>query len=319
MPVKFKLTWKEAVPSQIDAYDREGEYSFKTHINKPSEEITMAQNLAEILDLSKILGQNLDHSKSSNPTTFAEYVSDALSEQYPRISPELYKLQREIVVIPENHEKILEAFHRNVQVKGAAASLVHDACKTIITIPLLVEAPYGRQEQEIALLEEKTIIKYEITAKGEKIYLSAWDLDNFDVKLGQGRREEGRDDVSIHVKGEWIYAVKLEPCMVKVPSLPGDLEALEAESQALYFNTIRDAKKQGHFRGQQLPNPELKILWIPLEEQFSVKVKEVPIPVHRDPALILRIDNKYDHVVALWDDEKEIPLDFLIKQFSERR
>ena len=141
--------------------------------------------------------------------------------------------------------------------------------------------------------------------------------NNFEVKISSSLAKEGHHAASMHIKGEWIYARKLESCAVKVPVLPGDLEALEAEAQAHYFNIIRDAKKQGYYRGQQLPAPRLKVLWIPLEEQFSVKVKEVPIPVHRDPALVLSVDAKYDHVVALWDDEKEIPLDFLLKQYSK--
>lgn len=277
----------------------------------------MAQNLAEILDLSRILGRNIDQSRNPNPT-FAEYVSQELSAHYPRISPELYNLQREIVVIPDIHEKIMAAFQQDMLVKGKA-SLTHDSAKTILTLPLIIQAPYGQREQEITPLNHKTVVNYEVTAKGERILFSAWQYDNFDIKFNQGRREEGHTSGSIQVKGEWIYQGKLEQCKVIVPSLPGDLEALEAQAQATYFNIISDTKKQGYFRGQQLSTPELKVLWIPLEEQFSVKVKEFPIPVHRDPALVLRVDNQHDHVVALWDDEKEIPLDFLLKQYARIR
>lgn len=66
-----------------------------------------------------------------------------------------------------------------------------------------------------------------------------------------------------------------------------------------------------------MPQPELYIAWISTEDQFELKVKEVPRTVSNDPALILRINKQYDHLVALWDGPNEIPLEGIIKRYMK--
>ena len=135
-----------------------------------------------------------------------------------------------------------------------------------------------------------------------------------DVKL-----DGNKGDQNITIMGTWTSRGTVESCKVKVPEVPEVASDRISEAQAKYLSLLSDVKRRGKFKGKTLLQPEIYIVWIPTEDQFELKVKEVlrPVVVSTDPALILRIGKQYDHVVALWDGPNEIPLEGIIRKYMK--
>lgn len=277
----------------------------------------MAYNLAEVLE------QNVDKVQRKKEKDLGLYVSNQLADDYARLSPTIYEMKRNVAVVPENKKEIMERFSVDVSEKNVS----HKGPKTVITIPLLIQTEYDQKTKKIDC-EGNTTVDYEMNVM-EIIQVTnkeSWDRsrrqlnifgDNVHFNAGC---QYGKQAVSVAVKGTWTYQGKVESVTVKIPSIPEKVMDFAAQAQLRYFQILTEAKQQGYFPGQTLSQPELRFLWIPRPEDFEVeiKVEEMEI-VKPDPALILRVDKKYDHVIGLWHTETEEPLEFLVRRHSTKK
>lgn len=260
----------------------------------------MAYNLAEVLE------QHVDRIQIVGTTDLGQYVSDQLADAYPRLSPKIYDLNREISIVPQNHKEIKERFNNDISVeKNGAFTLTYDGLKTTLAVPLVVLARIETEKKYIPSYGS-TSVEYELKNNPKK---------STHVAHGVHLSEEyGKQEISI--KGKWTYNGKIESIEVNVPKLPEQAADIGTEAQLQYFHYLTEAKKTKNFTGQTLPQPELYILWIPRKGDFEVKLEEIEI-VHPDPALILRVDKKHDHVISLWHTETEEPLEFLVRRHTQ--
>jgi hypothetical protein len=269
------------------------------------------------LELVKILEQNIIIPEVVDRKDLAEHVSECFRDMYPLLSPDLYKIKREIELIPRDKKTIIAAFYNDVQIRDGRP-LTHDLPGVRANIPLIICAGYGSKKIDLPI-NAGPKINYEIKCIG---------ISNRDSKgkLIDGDRfvhKEDRWDYTIHnnngyqeieIKGTWTYYGKVESCTVTVPKVPETIMDMATEAQAHYFELLRNAKEK-KFRGQVLEQPELHILWIPSENDFDLKIERKQI-VSPDPALVLRINGRYDHVVGLWNSETD---DVLLESLISRK
>lgn len=278
----------------------------------------MAYNLAEVLE------QHVDTNRSKKEKELGLYVSNQLAQDYARLSPAIYELKRELVIIPENEAEVLKRFELDVSGKNFS----QESPKTRITIPLLIQTEYDQKTKKIDC-DGSTTVDYEsvleiLPQEKQKDSFRGRENNQLDIygmggKLNAGC-QYGTQAISVSVKGTWTYYGKIESVTVKIPSIPEKVIDFAAQAQLRYFQILTEAKRQGHFPGQTLSQPELRFLWIPRSEDFEVKVEEKEMEkVHPDPALILRVDKKHDHVVGLWHTETEEPLEFLVRRYSDKK
>lgn len=275
----------------------------------------MAYNLAEVLE------QHVETVQSKKEQELGLYVSNQLAQDYARLSPAIYELKRELVVVPENENEVLARF--NLDVSGKEVS--HKGPKTYLTIPLIIQTEYDQKTKKIDC-EGITTVEYEMNyheiLPDQRQNKESWqrsrnqlsvygDEGNFNASC-----QYGTQTIAVSVKGKWTYQGKVESVTVKIPSIPEKAMNLAAQAQLRYFQILTEAKQQGYFPGQTLSQPELRFLWIPRSEDFEVKVEEMEI-VKPDPALILRVDKKHDHVISLWHTETEEPLEFLVRRHTK--
>ena len=205
----------------------------------------------------------------------------------------------------------MDRFKHDVSVsQHSGFTLTSNGLTTNLMVPLVVLADLGTEKKRIPS-EGASVVNYEIKTNPEREDCIV-KLGDYDV--GRIRHNHGKQDITM--TGKWTYNGKIESVEVKVPKLPERSADLGVEAQLKYFQTLTEAKKTKNFSGQTLPQPELYILWIPRKEDFEVKVEKIEI-VHPDPALIMRIDGKHDHVLSLWHTETEEPLEFLVRRHTQ--
>lgn len=272
----------------------------------------MAYNLAEVLE---------EHIGCiGNRKDLGSYVSDKFTNSYPCLSPAIYGLKRDITIIPENSEEVLQRFYLDMNVEKNDGIVP----KTNITLPLIIETGYEEKTKQVEC-EGTTTVEYElhfneILQKDESFRrtdekkLTIFVPHNMQRYI-DARCQYGKQEIALSIKGIWTYEGKVESISVNIPAIPEKMMDLAAEAQLKYFQILTEAKTKKFFPGETLSQPELRFLWIPRKEDFKVKVHEMEI-VKPDPALILRVNKKYDHVIGLWDTETEEPLEFLIKRHS---
>lgn len=285
------------------------------------------------LCIAEILAEHAERTERAKKTTnLVDYVSGELAQEYPRVSQDIYQLKREVTLIPSNAEKIYQQFLEDTFFSQETKwnELLKAGQPTIVAvIPLVLTGRYepgtvletvdldlgivfprihyfaknlGYQDRAFRgsfVLSSSANTRY-MTARNANFYLQT---------------VNGTQDISI--EGTWSYRGAVKSCKVKVPLVPEVASDRATEAQARYFGIVAEAKKQDRFKGKVLLQPEVYIAWIPTEDQFELKVKEVPQLVHRDPALLLRVNRQYDHLVALWDGPNEIPLESIIRKYTK--
>ena len=97
------------------------------------------------LAILEVLAEHAEQvNRQKNTTDLAEYVSNELAGEYPRVLRKMYKLKREVMLVPKNVTEILKRFFDDWLIANSifAVSYVLD-----------VEGEYG---------DESEIFKYEL-------------------------------------------------------------------------------------------------------------------------------------------------------------
>lgn len=320
----------------------------------------------------------------------AKRVSDELAKDYPKISPDIYEIERNLkYVIPTNFREVVKLFACNVEIKSFGHIKAYHPNKTItypflkdVSVPLVISVEYGKKKASIPIRSSDVSVEfndYPYSVGGRKLSeffkmnidpryptndLEYWkrysksnhnspisvflkeepircSCGNVDIKLNWGSANGYDDFCGGEVFGKWTYDGGINECIISVPKVPESIAKLVDVAQKRYDEITKRTKETGNFYGQELGLPQFYILWIPLESEFKVtadtrqctethinleginlvepetlKPRRIPA-VNRDPALIMRVNNHYDHVVALWNDEKEIPLEKLIRKYTK--
>ncbi|MCB9359119.1 hypothetical protein H6503_04265 [Candidatus Woesearchaeota archaeon] len=304
---------------------------------RPKEEIK-TQASDEALYLERILIDNIDHSEI-NPKTkdqTAEYVSNRLKRVFPLLSPEIYNLKRSITIVPANADHIMQSFDRAMYARGIfnEANKLDLGEPSIDTkIPLIVVSKYddpksiplrveGNVEFDVSLRLNRVKEQLQIeVGERESLHNDKYKKEGGIIRLNSS--VNGHLDCSINMR--WVYGGRINECYAKSPDIPEEVRAELNESMIRYFTELGCAQKEG-FR--PLPMPEMYIAWIPkvgdiiassssdavyapnsleIVEPKPVKIIR-PQRVDPDPALILRLEGKdrnYDHVLSLWDSERD--------------
>ena len=118
---------------------------------------------------------------------------------------------------------------------------------------------------------------------------------------------EGRADV------EMKAAAPRLPGSTRVKAREAIAYGYEVSAQARRTKTIGDLLT---FSDETMPEPEedLRILWIPRDEDLNVKVT-VPTPPDPDPALVLAYKSHF-FLVDLWDITEEKPFQHYLREYA---
>ncbi len=252
--------------------------------------------------------------KRSETKTLAEAVSNELMQNgLPRISPELFELQRQanLTLTPEQIKKI----DRHYDLISPGSKKQEPSRKYFAEIPRFITA-YLPDEKEIMFKEY-----------GKILYSSHFNFKSLEsISLHANRsllvmNSSGRKELEIKINWTPTFCLNVA---VQAPIVPESFIDLGDDAIAKYYDTLRQVSPELR-RKTTLTSPRLKVLWAPTDETLYC-TGEIPEPIpprpKGDPALILDIpdgERSYRHVVAVWDIGQELPFRNWLAEYSEGR
>jgi len=264
------------------------------------------------------LGEELEKSFEKKPqrkkaNSLAEYVSDELMVSMPRLSPELFEIEREVNVplAEKQSEKIRRYVAHQLDSRNLASFKIRSS--VIASIPKFIYVPVC---EDIAIFPKSGVVFGSAKTEGfnsllfggnETTSFSYTDLNN----------------IKASAQIDWEASFKLD-VNVKRPQVPEGFIELGDEAVSEYYQVLRSAPKEMR-KKTQLDAPRIGVLWSP-EERVLYASGDIPEPRPEmpvgDPALILDIpdgEKSYRHVVAVWDIGDELPFRNWLAEFSEGR
>jgi hypothetical protein len=104
-----------------------------------------------------------------------------------------------------------------------------------------------------------------------------------------------------------------------VPTLPLEVAELGQKAFGSFHNMVADSYNNPITSGlySEKASPRLEVMWIPTVESFKVEVDttNIPTPQHYDPALLLKVMDRY-YLVGLWDIKDELPFENILREFT---
>jgi len=263
----------------------------KSHINKESisdtKEIKKKLRRMRKLDIpnfDKVQAQQIMLERVSHQKDLAtNFLLTSIQKHFPLISDELLSKKRFFVLKAESTTSgsikislIEDSLHESIANEMANKNI--DSCK--VEVKLIISCPLGSiKDQKI----------------GDCIYTQG--RDSYNGRLIQS-------NIAIHAK---------------IPKKPeAAILSLKANALQIFYKTIAEMVGNKDMTSSTQENgnafsPEFYMAWIPSPKSLSFET--TIIPADRDPALLMKICDKY-FLLGTWDVEEELPIDSYLREFS---
>ena len=264
-----------------------------------------------VLRLDKILDTYIqqalnDFSTKSDLKTLAGNVSEILRTKYSLISPQIYTETVKVKLIPGNSEEILRGLlahsvfgSYDPGIKNKTQSCTLDGPYTYLTLQTVIDVEYSSKGSKTLELGNRLVrsLQTKIELEIKRDAGLGGDLSN--NRVPEFRISDVDFNFEDHITRKGTYQRETKPVSVKIPSVPEEVVERGIYAKSAYYDALKESKLKG-LTGD-LPEPKLYLLFIPGKSDFVEKVKRMDGSGGPHSALVLRVNEIYNHLVAKWD------------------